>query len=153
MKCPFCGNSEDKVIDSRSIKEDTVIRRRRECISCTRRFTSYEEIEKTMLIVLKKNGERQPFDTNKLKKGIFSSCIKRNISSDQIEDIIKTVEQRILDSDKKEIESKFIGIQVMKILKQIDHVAYIRFVSVYKDFNSIEDFITQVEKLEKENSK
>lgn len=148
MKCPFCGAVEDKVIDSRSVKEETVIRRRRECVLCTRRFTTYERIEETMPLVIKKNGERQPFDRNKVKKGIVTSCIKRNISSIQIEEVVKSVEQTIQEMESKEIDSFVIGKEVMKSLQKTDEVAYVRFASVYKDFSTVDDFITQVEELE-----
>jgi len=149
MKCPFCGNPEDKVIDSRSGKEETVIRRRRECLGCTRRFTTYERIEETMPLVVKKNGERQPFDRNKIKKSMMISCTKRNISSEQIEEMIRAVEHSIQDMDKKEIVSRTIGNEVMTQLKKTDRIAYIRFASVYKDFKDPDDFIAHVETLNK----
>lgn len=150
MKCPFCGEIEDKVIDSRSIRDVTEIRRRRECLSCAGRFTTYERIEEILPLVVKKTGERQPFDRNKIRQGISISCQKRKISPEVIENIIRSVEKAIQEMDKKEVQSRKIGEEVMKHLKEIDKVAYIRFASVYKEFQDLGDFIDQVEEFDKE---
>ena len=143
MKCPFCGSFKDKVTDSRSTKEDTEIRRRRECEDCGGRYTTYERIEEVMPIVKKKNGEREPFDRNKIKKGILISCQKRPVSAEVIDQIIEKVEKAIQSYEKKEIDSSVIGNLVMQQLKTVDKVAYIRFASVYKEFRDAIDFIEE----------
>ncbi|HQI03993.1 MAG TPA: transcriptional regulator NrdR [bacterium] len=149
MKCPFCGSFKDKVIDSRSTKDDSEIRRRRECEDCGGRYTTYERIEEVMPIVKKKNGEREPFDRNKIKKGLLISCQKRPVSADVIEQIIDTIEKTIQGFEKKEIESSVIGDLVMQQLKKIDKVAFIRFASVYKEFREPTDFITEAKEVHK----
>ncbi len=151
MKCPYCGSNEDKVIDSRSVRDDAVTRRRRECVECGRRFTTYERIEECMPLVIKRDGSRQPYDQTKIKKGLIISCIKREISSAKIDEIIFEVEQEIQKLDVKEIASKKIGESVMKFLKATDKVAYIRFASVYKDFKGISDFIEQIKEFDLNN--
>ena len=145
MRCPYCGSPEDKVVDSRAIKDDSEIRRRRECLACSRRFTTYERIEETAPIVIKKDGEREPFDRNKIRKGLLTSCQKRSVSSDQIENIILQVEQALFGAERREIPTTVIGEMIMDILKGIDAVAYVRFASVYKEFKDIEEFVEQVE--------
>ncbi|HPA57558.1 MAG TPA: transcriptional regulator NrdR [bacterium] len=149
MKCPFCGSFKDKVIDSRSTKDDSEIRRRRECEDCGGRYTTYERIEEVMPIVKKKNGEREPFDRNKIKKGLLISCQKRPVSADVIEQIIDTIEKTVQGFEKKEIESSVIGDLVMQQLKKIDKVAFIRFASVYKEFREPTDFITEAKEVHK----
>ena len=148
MRCPYCHSLKDKVVDSRSTKEDSEIRRRRECEDCGKRFTTYERIEEMMPIVIKKNGEREPFDKNKIKKGLMISCQKRNISADKIDQIIDIIEKAVQAADMKEIESSFIGNLVMQELKKIDMVAYIRFASVYKEFRDASDFIVEVNEID-----
>lgn len=143
MKCPFCGSLRDKVTDSRSTKEDTEIRRRRECEDCGGRYTTYERIEEVMPIVKKKNGEREPFDRNKIKKGILISCQKRPVSAEVIDQIIEKVEKAVQSYEKKEIDSSMIGNLVMQQLKTVDKVAFIRFASVYKEFRDALDFIEE----------
>ena len=145
MRCPYCHSLKDKVVDSRSTKEDSEIRRRRECEDCGKRFTTYERIEEMMPIVIKKNGEREPFDKTKIQKGLMISCQKRNISADKIEQIIDLVEKAVQAADKKEIESSFIGNLIMQELKKVDMVAYIRFASVYKEFRDVSDFINEID--------
>ncbi|HNZ54637.1 MAG TPA: transcriptional regulator NrdR [bacterium] len=149
MKCPFCGSFKDKVIDSRSTKDDSEIRRRRECEDCGGRYTTYERIEEVMPIVKKKNGEREPFDRNKIKKGLLISCQKRPVSAEVIDQIIDTVEKTVQGFEKKEIESSVIGDLVMQQLKKIDKVAFIRFASVYKEFREPTDFITEAKEVHK----
>ena len=147
MRCPYCGSPEDKVVDSRTIKEESEIRRRRECLSCSRRFTTYERIEEAAPIVIKKDGEREPFDRNKIRKGLLISCQKRNVSVEQIEQIILQVEKALFGGDRREIPTHQIGQMIMDILKGVDAVAYVRFASVYKEFKDIDAFIEQVKSL------
>jgi len=147
MKCPFCGNIEDKVIDSRQSKDGIEIRRRRECLECGRRFTTYEKIEETTPLVVKKNNQREAFNSNKIRKSLLISCQKRPISSEQIENIIKKIENYILSKEHKETPSSKIGFIVMEELKKLDKVAYIRFASVYKDFKDPEDFVEEIQEI------
>ncbi len=150
MKCPFCGNDEDKVIDSRAIKDLTEIRRRRECVICGRRFTTYERIEEMMPQVVKKNDVREPFDRNKIVRSLEIACRKRPVSQEQIENIVKEIEQSVQDLDRREVSSQVIGEFVMRHLRKVDKVAYIRFASVYREFKDVDEFIDHVQKLEKE---
>lgn len=152
MKCPFCGTEDTKVIDSRR-NEDFSIRRRRECLECKKRFTTYEKIETSPILVVKKDQTRQPFDKEKIRKGILNSCIKRPISSKTIDKIVDEVEKEILLKDSNEIQSIEIGEIVLKKLKKIDDVAYIRFASVYREFKEVESFNTEVAKIKPHNKK
>ena len=152
MKCPFCGSLNDKVIDSRSTKDDCEIRRRRECLDCGGRFTTYEQIEEIMPIIKKKNGEREPFDRNKIKKGLMISCQKRPVSIEAIDGIVEKIEKEIQSIDRKEIETSTIGDLVMKYLKEVDKVAFIRFASVYMDFGEPTDFIRKANELHDEKN-
>lgn len=144
MKCPYCGYPEDRVSDSRPINDGESIRRRRECLKCKQRFTTYEKVEYVNLVVIKKDGSRQQFDRDKLIKGILKSCIKRPVTLDQIENIVTQIETRNSNLLSKEISSTEIGEQVMAQLKDIDEVAYIRFASVYKEFDGLQSFITEL---------
>ena len=153
MKCPFCGSDEDKVIDSRAIKELTEIRRRRECVICGRRFTTYERIEEMMPQVVKKNEVREPFDRGKVTRSLEIACRKRPISQDQLENIVKEIERSVQELDRREVSSQVIGEFVMRHLQKLDKVAYIRFASVYREFKDVDDFIDQVQKLGKEDEK
>ena len=149
MKCPYCGAIEDKVVDSRSSKEGTAIRRRRECLNCARRFTTYEYIEDIPLTVIKADGRREPFDKNKLIAKIRLSCTKRPISIAQIEDIADRIEDELVGMGEREIEGKqHIGELVMKELKALDDVAYVRFASVYRQFKDLSDFEKELRQLE-----
>lgn len=147
MKCPFCGAIEDKVVDSRPTEEGSAIRRRRECISCGTRFTTYEKIEETPLIVIKKDGTRQTYDRSKVVSSIMKACGKRPISLAQAEQISVDVEQQILNSMTKEIPSREIGELIMQKLKELDEVAYVRFASVYKQFRDIDSFVKELDML------
>ena len=147
MKCPFCGHNEDKVIDSRSSEEGRSIRRRRECLNCQRRFTTYENIEEATLIVIKKDGRREQFNRDKLKNGIIRSCEKTTVSVEDIEKIVTEIERELRGADSVEVESKKIGQMVAGKLKKLDKIAYIRFSSVFKRFVDIEDFEKEVKKL------
>ena len=146
MMCPFCGAPDTKVIDSRR-NEDFSIRRRRECEKCKKRFTTYEKIESSPILVVKKDNTREPFNKDKLRQGILSSCIKRPVASKTIDRLIDEVEKEILLKDDSEIRSIEIGEMVLKKLKKIDDVAYIRFASVYREFKEIENFNTEVAKI------
>lgn len=153
MKCPFCGSDEDKVIDSRAIKDFVEIRRRRECLTCSRRFTTYERIEEMMPQVVKKNDVREPFDRTKVTRSLDIACRKRSVSQEQIENVVKEIERTVQDLDRREVSSQVIGELVMKHLQKLDKVAYVRFASVYREFKDVDDFIDQVQKLGKENGK
>ena len=150
MKCPYCGVIEDKVVDSRSSKEGTAIRRRRECLECERRFTTYEYIEDTPLTVIKSDGRRELFDKNKLIDKIRLSCTKRPISTTQIEEIADRIEDQLVSRGEREIEAKqHIGELVMTELKRLDDVAYVRFASVYRQFKDLSDFEKELRQFER----
>lgn len=145
MKCPYCGYDEDRVSDSRPVDDGASIRRRRECLSCKRRFTTYETVEKVSFVVVKKDGSRQPFDREKLIKGILTSCIKRPVTLSQVENIVSQIEVENSNLANREIPSREIGEQVMAKLKDIDEVAYIRFASVYKEFEDVHSFLAELQ--------
>ena len=150
MKCPYCGVTEDKVVDSRASKEGTAIRRRRECLGCERRFTTYESIEDTPLTVIKSDGRREIFNKNKLIDKIRLSCTKRPISTEQIEEIADRIEDQLVSKGEREIEAKQqIGELVMNELKRLDDVAYVRFASVYRQFKDLSDFKEELRQLER----
>lgn len=145
MKCPACGHAESKVIDSRSTDEGNSIRRRRECLNCQRRFTTYEVIETIPLMVIKKNDNREPFDRNKILNGIMRACQKRPVSVEQIEKMVNDIENELQNSLKNEINVSQIGSMVMDKLKEVDEVAYVRFASVYREFKDVETFMHEIE--------
>ena len=148
MRCPYCEGLEDKVVDSRSSKEGTAIRRRRECLTCGRRFTTYEYIEDTPLTVIKSDGRREPFDRNKLFAKIQLACNKRPISTAQIEEAVDRIEAQLVGLGEREIAANpQIGELVMKELKNLDHVAYVRFASVYRQFKDLSDFEKELRQL------
>ena len=147
MKCPFCDDVEDKVVDSRMAKEGEVIRRRRECLSCKRRYTTYERVEETMPAVVKKDGRREPFDRSKIVSGLKKACEKRPISTATIETVTDRIEKRIQDRGETEIVSTAVGEEVMKELSQLDQVAYVRFASVYREFKDIDQFMDEIKSL------
>ena len=144
MRCPFCSHDEDRVIDSRPSDEGSAIRRRRECIACNARFTTYEKVENLPLLVVKKNGTREPFDREKLMSGIMKSCQKRPVSNQQIDDLVSSIEMQTQNSLKREISSQDIGELVMEGLKKIDEVAYVRFASVYRQFKDVNSFLEEL---------
>ncbi len=150
MKCPGCGYQESKVLDSRPSDEGSSIRRRRECLSCQRRFTTYEKVEEVPMMVIKKDGSRQVFDRSKLLTGIMHACQKRPVSYEEMDRIVKDVESAAMGSTEHEISSKLIGEMVMEGLKKTDEVAYVRFASVYRQFKDIETFMGELESLLKE---
>jgi len=147
MKCPYCGFGQDKVIDTREINAGLQIRRRRECLKCGKRFTTYEEIEMKPLIVIKKDGRREKFNREKIFTGIQKACEKRPISTEEIEKIILEIEQELRQKFDREIPSKEIGKIIIRKLKKIDKVAYIRFASVYREFQDISEFKKEIEKI------
>lgn len=150
MKCPSCGFSEDKVIDSRSTKEGTVTRRRRECLGCGHRFTTYEYIELAQLMVVKKDGRRQEFDRGKIVQGILKACEKRPIAREKIEEITDKIVAELQTEFRNEVTSAEIGERVMKYLRDLDEVAYVRFASVYRHFEDITEFMEELRTLIKE---
>ncbi len=150
MKCPFCDHEESKVIDSRESKKGVSIRRRRECLSCKRRFTTYEKIEEIPYMVIKKDGTRQPFDSQKLLRGLLKACEKRPIPVGKVEEIVEEIEARLHERAEKEIKSSEIGKFVMERLKELDKVAYVRFASVYREFRDVMEFKQELEDLLKE---
>lgn len=147
MKCMYCGCLDSKVIDSRSAEDGTIIRRRRECIACGKRFTTYETVENTPIFVIKSNGSRQAFDINKLKNGIIKSCEKRPVSTATIDKLVADIQKKIYNALVQEITSKEIGEMVCEELKEIDEVAYVRFASVYRSFTDKTSFMKELEKL------
>lgn len=153
MKCPFCSYFESKVVDSRPTDEGQAIRRRRECIRCGKRFTTYEKIEEVPLIVVKKDGTRESYDRNKLLNGIIKSCEKRPVSIDTIENIVDEIEKNLYNSLQKEIKSEEIGEMVMNKLKDIDEVSYVRFASVYRQFKDLNSFMEELKKILDEGNK
>ncbi|NQV04090.1 MAG: transcriptional repressor NrdR [Candidatus Omnitrophica bacterium] len=147
MKCPFCGHKEDKVIDSRSSEEGRSIRRRRECLNCKRRFTTYENIEETSLMVIKKDGRREPFDRKKILAGIQKACEKRPISMQEIESLADKIEHTLQSKFEKEADASQIGELLMELLYDLDEVAYVRFASVYRQFKDINQFMKELKGL------
>jgi len=144
MRCPFCHANNDKVIDSRATEGGKVIRRRRECLECGRRFTTYEHVERTRLAVVKKDGSRVPFDRDKILAGLQKACYKRPIAAEQLDDIVDAVEEHLFSRHDKEVESVEIGRTVSEQLKRVDQVAYVRYASVYKQFKDLGDFEDEV---------
>ena len=147
MKCPFCDNIDTKVIDSRPAEDGHAIRRRRVCGKCDSRFTTYEKVEEVILMVIKRDGSRQAFDRMKVMNGIVKACEKRPVSMDTIEYMVDQIERGLNNMMKKEVESSFIGELIMKQLRKVDQVAYVRFASVYRDFADVETFVAEIEKL------
>ncbi len=147
MRCPFCANMEDRVVDSREGREGDVIRRRRECTRCDRRFTSYEKIESLPLFVVKRDERREPFDRDKLMRGLQIACRKRPVSQDALERLADSVEGAINDAGEREISSQRIGSMVMSQLRDLDPVAYVRFASVYRNFEDVDAFVKELHQL------
>ena len=147
MKCPFCGEIDNKVIDSRLSKDGAVIRRRRECIICGRRFTTYEHIEEIPVMIVKKDGRREVFSREKVRSGLQKACQKRNISINVIDEFLDELERDLRETGEKEIPSNKIGEKVMAKLHEIDDVAYVRFASVYREFKDVNDFVSELKNL------
>lgn len=150
MKCPYCSSTLSKVLNSRPVEEANSIRRRRQCEECEMRFTTYEKVEAIPIVVVKRNKTREPFDREKLLRGIMRACNKRIVTLDQIEGLVDEIETIILNSSTKEVSSIKLGEMVMEKLKEIDEVSYIRFASVYKQFKDINEFILELEQIKKE---
>ena len=143
MICPFCREGETKVVDSRA-SEDSAVRRRRECLDCGRRFTTYEKVEQTAIRVIKKDGTRVPFDPVRIRAGLEKACWTRPVSQEQMDDLINGVEAEIYDNFEKEVPSKYIGEMVFNMLREIDQVAFVRFASVYREFKDVNDFVEEL---------
>ena len=143
----YCGCIESKVVDSRSAEDSTIIRRRRECLNCGKRFTTYETVENTPILVVKSSGARQAFDPNKIKSGIIKACEKRPVSANKIDKLVDDIQKKIYNSLAQEVSSKEIGEMVMEGLKDIDEVAYVRFASVYRSFTDISSFMNELQKM------
>ncbi len=147
MKCPYCNEDDTKVIDSRPAEDNSAIRRRRQCESCGKRFTTYEKLETMPLMVVKKDGTREVYDRSKIEAGILRSCHKRPVSSQQIDELINEVESRVFNMEEKEVATSVIGEMVINGLKELDEVAYVRFASVYREFKDVNTFIDEIGKL------
>ncbi len=150
MKCPFCQYADTKVIDSRLAKEGEIIRRRRECDQCQKRFTTYERVEETLPLVVKKDGRREPFDRSKIEGGMLKACEKRPISVETLQKIVEHIEAQLLERGEKEVSSVELGEKVMEELKGLDDVAYVRFASVYRSFKDIGEFVDLIKDHEKQ---
>ncbi|HHY04876.1 MAG TPA: transcriptional repressor NrdR [Thermoanaerobacterales bacterium] len=149
MKCPYCSYVDSKVMDSRPIEEGSIIRRRRECPSCKKRFTTYERVDELPLMVIKRNGDREVFDPHKIINGLIKACEKRPVSIDNLQKIANDIERELKNSMEQEVPSEKIGELVMRKLKEIDEVAYVRFASVYREFKDIDSYIEEIKKLKK----
>ncbi|MCT4596335.1 MAG: transcriptional regulator NrdR [Vallitalea sp.] len=152
MRCPFCNEENTKVVDSRPSDENNLIRRRRQCEVCSKRFTTYEKIETIPLVIIKKDKTREPYNRNKLMNGVVRSCHKRSVSMKEIEQLVDDIENTLYNSLKKEVKSKYIGEKVMEKLKDIDEVAYVRFASIYREFKDINTFMDELKKILKEKN-
>ncbi len=144
MRCPNCGHKEDRVVDSRATQEESAIRRRRECLACGKRFTTYEYVEEVSLMVIKKDGRREPFDRKKMLSGIIKACEKRPVSMERMEEIATQVERSMQKKSDREISASKIGELIMDKLKQLDDVAYVRFASVYRQFKDVGQFVEEL---------
>jgi transcriptional repressor NrdR len=147
MRCPFCSATEDKVVDTRPSDNDQIIRRRRECVGCTRRFTTYERIDEVLPLVIKKDGRREPFDRAKLRSGLKKACEKRPVAVETLESTLDEIERSVQEGGDKEVSSSRIGDQVLARLRDIDEVAYVRFASVYLPFKDASDLMNEVQRL------
>jgi len=144
LKCPFCKADDDRVVDSRASADGFAIRRRRECVGCGRRYTTYERIEESPIRVVKKEGSREPFERRKILAGLMKACEKRPVSIESLDEIVTRIEQQVTEQFDREVPSKFIGRLVMKELRRIDQVAYVRFASVYRDFKDVAEFVEEI---------
>lgn len=147
MKCPFCGEDDTRVIDSRPSDENMSIRRRRQCDKCQKRFTTYEKVEAIPLVVIKKDQTREPYDRTKIEKGVFRSCHKRPISVPQMNHLVDQVEAKVFSKEEREIPSSYIGELVMRYLEELDAVAYVRFASIYREFKDVDTFMEELKKI------
>jgi transcriptional repressor NrdR len=147
MRCPFCQELENKVIDSRESHEGSVIRRRRECLQCQRRFTTYERVEELSPLIVKKDGRREGFDREKMLAGLKKACEKRPVSTERLEAVVTEIERKLQEAGEKEVPSAFLGEEVMGRLRRLDEVAYVRFASVYRSFRDIAEFMSELKEL------
>jgi transcriptional repressor NrdR len=145
MRCPFCRDDNDRVIDSRAGDDGATIRRRRECLACRRRFTTYERVERQLLTVVKKEGVRDPFDRDKIKRGLAKACWKRPVSAEDIEGVVSALEAELYGTYEADVPSRAIGERLMELLRSLDQVAYVRFASVYREFKDAQDFVDELE--------
>ncbi len=145
MRCPFCRADNDRVTDSRAGDEGATIRRRRECLACRRRFTTYERVERQALTVVKKEGQRDPFDRDKIRRGLAKACWKRPVTEDDIEAVVTALEGELYGTFEGDVPSQVIGERLMELLKDLDQVAYVRFASVYREFKDVRDFVDELE--------
>jgi transcriptional repressor NrdR len=145
MRCPFCRTDNDRVIDSRAGDDGSSIRRRRECVGCRRRFTTYERVERQLLSVVKKCGEREPFDRDKIKRGLAKACWKRPVSADDIEGVVAALEAELYGTYETDVPSRVLGERLMELLRGLDQVAFVRFASVYREFQDVRDFVEELE--------
>lgn len=150
MRCPFCHDAENKVLDSRESQEGAVIRRRRECIQCKRRFTTYERVEELLPLIVKKDGRRESFDRDKALAGLKKACEKRPVSMEKLDALVMAVEARLQESGEKEIPSSRVGEEIMTRLPELDQVAYVRFASVYRSFEDVSEFLQELKQLMKD---
>ena len=153
MRCPFCRVDNDRVIDSRAGDDGASIRRRRECLDCKKRFTTYERVERQMLSVVKKGGDREPFEREKIKRGLARACWKRPITADQIEIAVSALESELYGTYETDVPSRVLGERVMELLRGLDQVAFVRFASVYREFKDIRDFVEELEPILAETSR
>lgn len=153
MRCPFCRIDNDRVIDSRAGDDGASIRRRRECLACRRRFTTYERVERQFLAVVKKDGQREPFDRDKIKRGLAKACWKRPITEEDIEGVVSAVEAELYGTYESEVPSGVLGTRLMELLRAIDQVAYVRFASVYREFQDVRDFVEELEPILAESAR
>lgn len=144
MRCPFCRADNDRVIDSRAGDDGSSIRRRRECVACRRRFTTYERVERQLLSVVKKGGEREPFDRDKIKRGLAKACWKRPVSEDDIERVVAALEAELYGTYETDVPSRVLGERLMELLRGLDQVAFVRFASVYREFQDVRDFVEEL---------
>lgn len=147
MKCPYCGEDDTRVIDSRPADENMSIRRRRQCDKCQKRFTTYERVEAIPLVVIKKDQTREPYDRTKIEKGVFRSCHKRPVSVPQMNHLVDQVEAKVFSKEEREISSSYIGELVMQYLEELDAVAYVRFASIYREFKDVDTFMEELKKI------
>ena len=153
MRCPYCGYKKDSVIDSRRAKNEASVRRRRQCLKCKRRFTTYEYVERIPLMVIKKDNRREPFDRNKILSGLKKACEKRPVGMDALEDAVSRIEKKVQESGEKEIPSTMLGEEVMRELHGLDEVAYVRFASVYREFKDINQFMDELSDILKDRNR
>lgn len=153
MRCPFCRTDNDRVIDSRAGDDGASIRRRRECLGCRKRFTTYERVERQLLAVVKKGGDREPFDRDKIKRGLAKACWKRPVTEEQIETVVSALEGELYGTYETDVPSRVLGERLMDLLRDLDQVAFVRFASVYREFKDVRDFVEELEPILAESSK